>query len=144
MAGTGQSRCQWRLPSFLLIFVLLTGCSVFDGTEAAEPEPTHRTVRNTVAAVSVGTRLTVTATVVSVFTATSFVVRDADLPHQGLLVLGVAAPDLRPADLVTVDGDITLFTFAGLAARYRLTDATPYADFEGRKILSARDVRSWA
>lgn len=70
--------------------------------------------------------------------------RDGELPRDGLLVLGLRAPVLRASDLVTVVGDITLFSFVGLAGRYGLTEATAYAGFEGRKILTARDVRSWA
>ncbi|RSM46184.1 hypothetical protein DMB66_50120 [Actinoplanes sp. ATCC 53533] len=59
-------------------------------------------------------------------------------------MLDVTAPLLHPSDLVTIDGDIMLFSFAVMAARYRLTEAASYTDFEGRKILRARDVRSWA
>jgi hypothetical protein len=126
------------------MLVLLTGCSAFSNRDAVEPEPTRSTALNTMDTVSVGTRLTVTAAVASLITPTSFVVEDADLPREGLLVLDVTAPVLHPSDLVTIDGDIMLFSFAGLAARFGLTEATSYADFEGRKILRARDVRLWA
>jgi hypothetical protein len=123
---------------------LLTGCSPFSDRDATEPEPTPSRARDTVDAAPVGTRLAITATVASVINPASFVVKDADLPPEGLLVLDVAAPALHPSDLVTIDGDVTVFSFAGFAARYGLTEAGRYGDFEGRKAVEARDVRSWA
>lgn len=144
MARGASSLILEGLPLLLLTLVLVTGCSAFDGRDVPEPEPTSSGSRNTVDAAPIGTKLAVTASVASVITPTSFVVEDADLPGVGLLVLTTAAPVLHPFDLVSIDGDIVAFSFAGFARRYGLTDVAPLATFEGMKVLVAREVRSWA
>jgi hypothetical protein len=127
----------------MLLVLLLTGCSAFTARDM-EPEPTSGPALNTIDGASVGMRLTVTATVATSITPTSFVVKDADLPPEGLLVLDASATAVRPSDLVTVDGTVVLFDFTGVAGRHELTDATSYAHFDGGKVLEARTVRSWA
>jgi hypothetical protein len=132
------------LVPLVLALVLVTGCSAFGRPDAPEPAPPSSLPRNTMDIASVGMTITVTATVESVITPTSFVVRDADLPFEGLLVLSAAVPGLRPSDLVTIDGEVVLFRFADLAAAHGLTAEAPYSAFEGEKVVEARDVRSWA
>jgi len=138
-----QRGCRLLVPLVLALMVV-TSCSAFDRPDAPEPAPPSSLPRNTMDIASVGMTITVTATVAAVLTPTSFVVRDADLPLEGLLVLSAAVPGLRPSDLVTIDGEVVLFRFADLAAAHGLAAEAPYTAFEGEKAVEARDVRSWA
>lgn len=98
----------------------------------------------TIADSEIGDRLTVTAVLVSVISARSFVVEDADLPDRGLLALGQLPDQARPPDLLTLRGVIDTFEFDRLARTYGLVQDERYDTFRGRKILIADDVRSWA
>ncbi len=73
----------------------------------------------------------------------SFVMRDSDLPPEGLLVLAVAVPDgLRPPVLVLVDGVVGIFhihDFGWIA----LADPSVYRPYEGKKALIADRIRLW-
>ncbi|GAA3347087.1 hypothetical protein GCM10020358_60550 [Amorphoplanes nipponensis] len=133
------------IGSLLLACCLLSGgCSPSDGDDP-EPRPTQATtIMNTIEASDVGDRLTLTAVVVRVLTASSFVVHDVDLPDDGLLVLGGSLTAMHPHDLVTVAGTIDLFAFDRFRERFSLGPASSYGLFEGRKVLVAHDVRSWA
>ncbi|WP_412751611.1 hypothetical protein [Krasilnikovia sp. M28-CT-15] len=132
------------LVSLLLASCLLSGSCSLSGGDDPEPRPTRTTIMNTIEASDVGDRLTLTAVVVRVLTASSFVVHDVDLPDDGLLVLGGSLTSMHPRDLVTVAGTIDIFTFERFRGRFVLAPAPSYDRFEGRKVLVAHDVRSWA
>jgi hypothetical protein len=104
------------------------------------PRPSPSAAFDTIAASEVGSRLVVTASVVAAPPGRAFVVRDADMPEQGLLVLGQT--DVAASGLVTVEGTVDLFRFEVFSDRYELTDPAPYRRFEGRKVLVADTVRS--
>jgi hypothetical protein len=123
----------------LLACLALLACS---SSDEATPEPSRRPPLDTIEASEVGDRLTVTASVADVPGAGSFVVRDVDLPDDGLLVLSEA--EVQVPALVTVEGTIERFDLDRFSGRYGLTDAATYRRFEGRKILVADEVRSWA
>ena len=134
----GRLVARWLV---LLACLPVFACSAPPEPEP-EPEPSRRAPQATIEASEVGDRLTVTASVADVPAGRSFVVRDADLPDQGLLVLGDAA--VRVPALVTVEGTVERFAFDRFRDRYELTDAAAYRRFEGRKILVADEVRSWS
>jgi hypothetical protein len=87
-----------------------------------------------------GSRIVVTAGVSAVLTTQSFVVRDVDLPAQGLLILGDVPPGLGRPDLVTAYGIIERFDYSRYVTTYDLGPASAYARYEGRKLLVADDV----
>lgn len=123
----------------LLTYFSVVACTSSDEA-APEPSPGPPPV-GTIAASEVGDRLIVTASVTDVPAGWSFVVRDVDLPEEGLLVLGRA--EVRVPALVTVEGTVQRFAFDRFSDRYGLTDAASYRRFEGRKILVADEIRSW-
>jgi hypothetical protein len=135
--GPSRRLVVWWLA--LLACLSATACS---SSEDATPEPSRSPLSNTIEASEVGTRLTVTASVADVLPGRSFVVRDVDLPDDGLLVLGEAR--VRTPALVTVEGVIERFTYDRFRDRWKLTDAAAFLRFEGRKFLLAEDIRSWA
>ena len=122
----------------------LTGCDLPWGNETPEPEPTRSAVLDTVAATEPGERLVLTAGVVTVLADRAFVVRDADLPENGLLVLTTARTDLGAPDLVSVDGTIRQFSFESFKVPFGLSDPLPFQLYEGRKALVADKVQSLA
>ena len=141
---SARSGFAGRLVAWCL--VLLACVSVFACTSSVEevaPEPSREPPApvDTIAASEVGDRLTVTASVTEVPPGRAFVVRDADLPGEGLLVLGDA--EVRVPVLVTVEGTVELFAFDRFRDRYELSDAASYRRFEDRKVLVADEARSW-
>ncbi|WP_203789814.1 hypothetical protein [Paractinoplanes rishiriensis] len=80
----------------------------------------------------------------AVLTTQLFVIEDADLPERGLLVLGGPVSGLHDRSLVTVQGTIQRFELERLAEPYQLPADGDFARFEGRKVLLAESVRSWA
>ena len=139
-AAAGRSR---SVPALLLVvFLLASGCTGRD--DEADVRPTHSAPPDTIAATRVGARLTVTASVVRLLAARAFVVRDVDLPPDGLLVLGDRPSGLRTRDLVMARGTIQVFAFDRFGTTYQLADSAPFAPYAGRKVLVADLVRSWA
>lgn len=126
----------------VLILALAPACRPGCARDDAAPRPSPTALLDTVEASTVGTRLIVTAGVAEVLTPQSFVVEDADLPDQGLLVLSDARTDLHRHDLVTVYGAIDRFDYPRFASRLQLNGPGSYRPFEGRKILVAADVSS--
>jgi hypothetical protein len=145
MNDAGSRRTRQRALALLLLVVgLVTPACTSSHDEDHDPRPTRNAVLDTIAASTVGDRLTVTAGVAQMPDKRSFIVRDVDLPDAGLLVLGVHPAGLRPNDLVTAEGTIALFRFEHFRSPYQLSDAAAYASFEGRKCLVSENVRSWA
>jgi hypothetical protein len=139
---SARSGFPGRLTAWCLVVLACLSVFACSSSDEPTPEPSPSPPLNTIEASEVGDRLTVTASVADVPAGRSFVVRDVDLPDDGLLVLGES--DVRVPALVTVVGTIERFTFDRFSDRYELTDAAAYRRFEGRKILVADDVRSWA
>lgn len=131
-----------RLAVWWLALLVCFSASACSSSDKATPEPSRGPLLNTIEASEVGDRLTVTASVADVLPGRSFVVRDVDLPDNGLLVLGQA--QVRAPALVTVEGTIERFTFDRFGDRYELIDTAAFLRFEGRKVLVAEDIRSWA
>ena len=103
----------------------------------ANPSPSG-VVLKTIANRAVGEHITLTAILSRVLNDEAFVVRDVDLPDQGLLVLGELPTRTSPPALVTVTGVIAVHHPEDL-----LQDSA-LADFVDRKIVVADTVRSWA
>ena len=110
------------------------------GAPVAAPSVTLRTIRDS----EIGDRLTITAALVAVVSERSFTVYDADLPDQGLLVLGQLPVRAQPKDLITVRGVIATFDFERFRSAYDLDHEGSYRAFHGRKILVAEYVHSWS
>ncbi len=137
-----RSGSSGRLAAWCLVLLACLSALACSSPDEAAPEPSQRPPPlGTIAASEVGDRLILTASVTDVPSARSFVVRDADLPEEGLLVLGEAA--VRVPVLVTVEGTVQRFAFELFRDRYGLTDPAAYRRFEGRKILVADEVRSY-
>lgn len=137
----------WSQVAFRRIarcLVLLTCFSAFacSSSDEVTPEPRRSPPLGTIEASELGDQLTVTASVADLPVGHSFVVRDVDLPDDGLLVLGEA--DVRVPALVTVVGTIERFSFDRFRDRYQLAERPAYVRFEGRKILVAEKIHSWA
>ncbi|WP_199516633.1 hypothetical protein [Nucisporomicrobium flavum] len=126
-----------------LLLVLVSGCTSARRHEDA-PRPRSTTLLNTIEASNVGTRIIITAGVSAVLTRQSFVVRDADLPGQGLLILGDGAAGLEPPSLVTVYGVIDRFSYSHFVTTYDLGPEPVYERYEGRKFLVAADITTRA
>lgn len=140
---SARSGIAGRLVAWCLVFVTCLAVVACGSSEKPTPEPSRRPPpMGTIEASEVGDRLTITASVTDVPAGRSFVVRDVDLPDEGLLVLGEAA--VQAPALVTVEGTIERFTFDRFGDRYALTDPAFYRRFEGRKVLVADQIRSWA
>jgi hypothetical protein len=73
----------------------------------------------------------------------SFVVRDADLPIDGLLVLTREPVEVWYPVLVTLTGSVVMFRYADFAD-VTLGPSVRYGAFEGRKAIRADEVRVWA
>jgi hypothetical protein len=131
-------------PAILAALILLTGCTPPWDRDRPDALPSRTPPPSTMERVEPGDHLTVTAGVATVFSDHVFVVRDVDLPEQGLLVLSPVPTQLEPPDLVTATGVIRLFRYAELKGPFWLGDPAPYRPFEERKVLLATDVRSQA
>ena len=139
---SGRHTRAW--PVVLLVCLALVGCDTPRQEEIPEPGPTRGEVLDTIAATDTGERLVLTASVVSVLADRAFVVRDADLPRDGLLVLTTARTELGAPDLVSVDGTVRQFTFESFRVPFALPEPIPFRSFEGRKVLVAAKVQSLA
>jgi hypothetical protein len=139
---SARSELSGRLVAWCLALVACLSLLACTSSDEATPDPSRPPPLNTIEASEVGDRLTVTASVAGVPEEGSFVVEDADLPDDGLLVLSEA--EVQVPALVTVEGTIERFAFDRFSGRYGLTDAAAYRRFDGRKILVADQVRSWA
>jgi hypothetical protein len=128
----------------LLAVATPSGCARWSHADLGEPRPTRSVPHDTVTDSRLGAELVVTATVTRLITINTFVLHDADLPTHGLLVVGADPGGLHQDDLVTVRGRVELFVFRAFAPKYGLSVAAPYVPFQGRRILVAIDVRSWA
>jgi hypothetical protein len=106
----------------------------------AAPSVTLRTIRDS----EIGDRMTITAALVTVISERSFTVYDADLPDQGLLVLGRLPINAQPKDLITVRGVIATFDFERFQSAHDLDHQRHYRAFDDRKILVAEYVHSWS
>ena len=151
--GSGRSRNRRLAAVFVAVVAVLAVAAGFVlwlapsrylpwDSEPPEPKPERSVTVNTIARLRPGDRHVVTAGVGAVLAERAVVVRDVDLPEQGLLVLTATATDLRAPVLVTVDGVIRLFTFDAFRVPFGLTDPAVYHPFEGRKVLVAGRVRS--
>ncbi|MCA2219029.1 hypothetical protein [Jidongwangia harbinensis] len=128
----------------LAVCLALAGCDAPWRDEIPEPEPTRSAVLDTIAATDVGERLVLTASVATVLGDRAFVVRDVDLPDDGLLVLTTTSTGFRAPDLVSVEGTVRRFTFAGFKVPFGLSGPRPFQLFEGRKVLVAAKAQSLA
>jgi hypothetical protein len=128
----------------MVVCLALTGCSLPWDREPAEPEPSRSAQLNTVAAAAEGDRMVVTASVRAVLGDRAFVVSDVDLPAQGLLVLTPVAADVHTLDLVTVEGVVRRFAFQAFRVPFGLAEPAPYQPFEGRKMMVAGTITSFA
>jgi hypothetical protein len=145
-----QPRChQLSVPGVALLIFLVAACTSpgrWRGMEPTVPSPagSAATPLRTIADSEIGDQLTVTAVLVTVISERSFIVRDVDLPDQGLLTLGHLPTHAGPPDLLTLRGVIDKFDFDRLAWVYGLLPDDRYEKFRDRRILIAHDVRSWA
>lgn len=134
---------SWPRLLVLVIAVAATaGCGLFGPAQAAEPRPSQPAANDTISRSRLGAELVVTATVAKPITGETFVVKDADLPTAGLLVLAGDGVDLDSHDLVTVRGRVQLFDLGLVTFRSRPADTTVYTGFE--RMLVADEVRNWS
>ncbi|MEU4214140.1 hypothetical protein [Actinoplanes sp. NPDC026623] len=141
----GLTTTHWTTAGVICAFllVLVGGCTSVRHHED-DPRPRSTALLNTIEVSNVGTRLMITAGVSTVLTKQSFVIRDADLPDQGLLILGDGPAGLEPPSLVTVYGVIERFTYSRFFTTYDLGPASVYERYEGHKFLVAADITTWA
>ncbi|HET6530079.1 MAG TPA: hypothetical protein VFH03_05620 [Actinoplanes sp.] len=147
MRNTAPSPASRKSAGAWLVVVVclaLSGCSLPWDREPAEPKPSRSARLNTVAAAAEGDRIVVTASVRAVLDDRAFVVSDVDLPAQGLLVLTPVAADVQTLDLVTVDGVLRRFAFQAFRVPFGLGESAPYQPFEGRKMMVAGNLTSFA
>ncbi|MFC4018484.1 hypothetical protein ACFOW4_11090 [Micromonospora sp. GCM10011542] len=128
-----------------LAAAVLLAASCMDPPKASppEPRPLPATPPGTVAQAEVGDRLTVTASVERIITDVAFVVRDADLTDETLLVLTAGPRAPAPPQLVTVRGTVIRFSHRELVGRYPLGPPGPYRAFDGGPALVAEEVTAW-
>jgi hypothetical protein len=133
----------------LLTLCLLMACT--PAGPASDPAPTFETstappgeTLRTIAGSEIGAVLTVTAALVTVISDQAFVLSDVDLPERGLLVVGTLPDGARPPDLITARGAIAAFEFEQFSRTYGLDQPARYDAWQGRKVLVAHEVRSWA
>jgi hypothetical protein len=123
-----------------LACLVLTGCGRHrDEPDAASPKPR---LHDTVSDSRVGTRLTITASVLSVIGDRACVVGDADLPPAGLPAIGPV--DVHPVDLVTIEGTVVVFDQDRFSSTFGITGVTTIRNFQGQKVLLIDRVHSWA
>lgn len=137
-------RSRSMLYAAVFILLLVSACSPECDAGRTEPAPARAGQQNTITASNEGTRMIITAGVTAMLSPRAFVVRDADLPDQGLLVLSDARTDLRSHDVVTVYGVIRQFDHARFTDQLDQVEPAAYQKFEGQKILVAADVSSRA
>jgi hypothetical protein len=131
-----------RLVTFAAALAALVGCGVFGSAGTAEPDPSRPAANDTISRSRLGAELVVTATVAKPITGETFVLRDADLPKVGVLVLAGDGVELRLHDLVTVRGRVQLFDLGLVTSRSRPADARTYTGFD--RMLVADEVRNWS
>ncbi|MCO8277674.1 hypothetical protein M1L60_44575 [Actinoplanes sp. TRM 88003] len=124
----------------------IAGCTVpAETSESAVTTPTTRPSVTaslmTLRSLEVGDTLTTTAAVQTILAASAFTVEDADLPDQGMLILGERPQGLRPHSLVTVKGTIERFDFERFSGTYQLPSPEPFERFGNRKIVVAERIR---
>lgn len=142
--------CSGWLPLTASVLCLAAGgCTIADGSRAPGPGPARPHASSVTSLPSlpphrVGDHVTITAAVTAVLATQLFVIDDADLPERGLLVLGGPASGVHDRSLVTVRGTIHRFELKRLAEPYQLPADGGFARFEGRKVLLAESVHSWA
>lgn len=140
---SARTRFTGRIVAWCLLLLTCFAMVACSSDKQPAPEPSRRPPPpNTIEASEIGDRLTITASVADVPPGRSFVIRDTDLPDDGLLVLGTA--EVRVPALVTVEGTVQRFTFLAFGDRYELADPSAYRRFEGRKVMVADEIRSWA
>ena len=123
----------------LVVLFAAAGCSD-SGRE--DPDPPRRD-RDTIADAAIGERLTITASVDRRLSDRSFVISDADLPDDGLLVLTRTPTRVWYPVLITVTGTVTMFHLADFGW-LRLGERSRHTAFDGRKVLLADEIRVWA
>ncbi len=139
---TGQHTLRRAAVAAGLAGALLSGgCTREPAPEP--PRPAETGPASTLARAAVGDRLTVTASVDRVVGDGGFVVRDVDLTDGTLLVLTRQAVEVRPPQLVTVEGTVVLFSYGDLDGGPGLGDAAGYRAFDGQKALAAGRVTVW-
>jgi hypothetical protein len=135
-----------RLRSYaapIALALVLATASACSGGPEDEPEPVRPDYRTTIARSELGDRLTVTAGVERCLSRTSFVVRDADLPANGLLIVVHTPVAVWYPVLVTVTGTVMLFRY-GDFTEIRLGGRASYAAFDGNKAILAEKIRVWS
>jgi len=125
-----------RVAAGLLLAAILAACS---GPPPAPAPAPQRPPQDTITRATEGTRLTVTASVERVLGPHAFVVRDADLPDDGLLVLVTTRAEVRRQQLVTVEGVVIRFRYAD-HTDLGPADPSEFERYEGRKVLIGRLV----
>ncbi|WP_203789820.1 hypothetical protein [Paractinoplanes rishiriensis] len=136
-------RRSWRRFLMLVILVAATaGCGLLGPVEAVEPRPSRPAANDTISRSRLGAELVVTAIVAKPITTETFVVKDADLPKVGLMVLAGDGVDLDVHDLVTVRGRVQLFDLGRVTLRSRPADTAVYTGFD--RMLVADEVRNWS
>jgi hypothetical protein len=128
----------WSLLAMLVVAVC--GCAGPAPDPRPSPEPSLSSPVGTIARLELGDRIIITATVDRRLDTRAFVIRDADLPAAGLLVLDPAGTDVAAPLLVTVHGMIDRFSFATRVAGYGLHESALFGPFEGVKALIAERV----
>jgi hypothetical protein len=123
----------------LVVLVTAAGCV---RPARDDPDPPRRDA-DTIADAAIGQRLTITAGVDRRLSDRSFIVRDADLPDDGLLVVTLAPTHVWYPVLVTVTGTVRMFHPADFAW-LRLSERSRYTAFDARKVLLADEVKVWA
>jgi hypothetical protein len=131
------------LAAPVALALALATTSACSGTPEENPAPPRPKYRMTIANADVGEQLTITAGVHRCLSGTSFVVRDADLPVGGLLVLAREPVEVWYPVLVTLTGSVVMFRYADFAPA-ALGPSVLYGKFEGRKAIRADEVRVWA
>jgi hypothetical protein len=134
------SRIRTAPVALALVVATTSACS---GGPEEKPAPAGPKYRMTIANADVGARLTITAGVHRCLSGSSFVVRDADLPIGGLLVLAREPVEVWYPVLVTVTGSVVVFRYADFAPA-TLGPSVLYGKFQGRKAIRADEVRVWA
>ena len=131
------SRIRTAPVALALALATTSACS---GGPEEQPAPPRPKYRMTIANAEVGERLTITAGVHRCLSGTSFVVRDADLPVDGLLVVTREPVEVWYPVLVTLTGSVVMFRYADFAPA-TLGPSVLYDTFEGRKAIRADEVR---
>jgi hypothetical protein len=135
------------LPIGAITGVVLVGALIIAVWAAPQKvpdaNPTDATPIGTMARAQPGDRLVITAGVVRVLSTDAFIVNDADLPPQGLLVLSPAVPNgVRQTALVRLDGVVTFFRSSEFP-HLSLGDSALLRPYEDEKALIADQITLW-